>query len=90
MRVEETRRVRSRPRRCRVNSANVRQSRPDYVAHARQSMAHVRQSRPYSGLDFQVKVVKPCTWFPLRSEAVWGGRRCVTRACLLLLYYSRA
>ena len=33
-------------------------------------MAHVRQTRPDSGHGFQVKVLNPFEWSPLRSEAV--------------------
>ena len=33
------------------------------------NMAQIRQSRPYSGLGVQVKVLKPFKWFPLCSEA---------------------
>jgi len=33
-------------------------------------MAHTRQSRPDSGLGFQVKALKPFKLFPVRSEAV--------------------
>ena len=33
-------------------------------------MAHVGQSRPDSGLGFQVKVLTPCSVVPLLSEAV--------------------
>ena len=32
-------------------------------------MAHIRQSRPDSGLGFQVKVLHTLQLFPLRSEA---------------------
>jgi len=35
-------------------------------------MAQIRQSRPDSGLGFQVKFVNPLKFFPLRSKA---GRR---------------
>jgi hypothetical protein len=33
-------------------------------------MAHIRQSRPDSGLGFQAKVLETFKVFPLRSEAV--------------------
>ena len=36
------------------------------------NMAHIRQSRPDSGLDFQAKSLQPLKVFPLRSEAVDG------------------
>jgi len=36
---------------------------------SRPNMAHRRQSRPDSGLDFQVKVLKSFKSFPLRSES---------------------
>ena len=40
----------------------------------RANMAHIRQSRPDSGLDFQVKTHKPFKLPPFRSEAVCGLR----------------
>jgi len=49
------------------------------VFRCRANMAHIRQSRPDSGLDFQVKVLKPLKVFLLRSEAV-GGERARERA----------
>ena len=33
-------------------------------------MEHIRQSRPHSGLDFQVKDLETFELLPLRSEAV--------------------
>ena len=36
----------------------------------RANTAHIRQSRPHSGLGFQVKVLQTLQVFPLRSEAV--------------------
>ena len=33
-------------------------------------MAHLRMARPYSGLGFQVKSLKPFEMFPFRSTAV--------------------
>ena len=43
----------------------------------RADMAHIRQSRPDSGLGFQVKVLKTCyvALFSLRSGAREGGER---------------
>ena len=35
-------------------------------------MEQMRQAKPDSGLDFQVKSLKPLKVFPLRSEAVRG------------------
>ena len=42
------------------------------VSRCRANMAHIRQSRPDSGLGFQVIVLKPFKLLPLRSEAVVG------------------
>jgi hypothetical protein len=40
------------------------------TGRCRANMAHIRQSRPDSGLGSQAKVPKPCKLFPHRSEAV--------------------
>jgi len=39
------------------------------TGRCRANMAHIRQSRPYSGLGFQVKSCELFELFPLRSEA---------------------
>jgi len=41
----------------------------------RASVVHTRQSRPYSGLGFQVKVLRRFELFPLRSEAAQKKKR---------------
>jgi len=41
---------------------------PVWVSRCQVNSARVRQSRPDSGLDLQVKVLKPFKLFPLRSE----------------------
>ena len=38
--------------------------------HCRVNMAHTKQSRPYSGIGFQVKALETFNVFPLRSETV--------------------
>ena len=40
------------------------------MADIRQSMAHIRQSMPDSGLGFRVQALKTFRLFPFRSEAV--------------------
>jgi len=57
-------------------------------------MAHIRQSRPDSGLDLQVKVLTTCSVVPssLGSSTIKGsGYRGISliRNCLLLGTYSR-
>ena len=47
-----------------LNSNWVREARPEilhpvFADRYRANMAHIRQSRPYSGLGLQVKVLKP-------------------------------
>ena len=52
--------------------------------------AHIRQSRPESGLGFQVNAIKPCKLHPLRSAAgltVEGDRR-TTRPPLRLMIWN--
>ena len=38
---------------------------PDETIRCRAILAHIRQSRPYSGLGFQAKVLKILLYFPL-------------------------
>ena len=39
------------------------------TVHCPSNMAHIRQSRPHSGLGFHLKFVDPPKLFPLRSAA---------------------
>jgi len=45
----------------RAARADIQQVIPPYRCRANMRMAHIRQSRPYSGIGFQVKVFEPFT-----------------------------